>query len=40
VCMLSNDKEFKKTDTYREYIEYMDAIPIASDCLVKYLSKN
>lgn len=39
VCKISTDLELRNKNIYKDYIEYLNAIPLASDCLVKYCER-
>lgn len=40
VSKISTDPTLKNKTIYKDYIEYLNAVPLASDCLVKYCGIN
>ena len=36
VCKIATDLSLRNQNIYKDYIQFLNAIPLASDCLVKY----
>jgi superkiller protein 3 len=39
VCKITTDPEQRNKNIYKDYIQFLNAIPLASDCLVKYTDR-
>ncbi len=40
VAKIFTDPELKTKQIYKDYIDFLNAIPLSSDCLLKYCGKN